>query len=1112
MALIDELSENARVATIQCYVAGQPVTPLAVSIDLGYDVVSGSCSVQVASVPAASDFQQEVEVWLGWNGFTIACFKGYIEDDGRGFFPFTNVIRAAGFNKRTQLKYPDAVSYSSQTDGTIVEDLLTKAGIVNYSVDEDGTTLGTVQAVSLSGGTPTWDLINQIDQVFGYRTFDTNDGFVRRMRISGLPASTAAFSFTQGTNIYRIDRRQGSVDEIANRVNVYGLPSVSGWPVTRESVNTLVPNPPQFIAHDFRSELIETSAVGSAVALRIIGEVNGLPDEITLETWGHPFINPGMTVSVQSAQVGLSSATNYWVKHVSHQFDASGFYTRITCERRIGDLGEEVGKNPIAAFTYRVSSETYYVSGSPALRYTVTCDGAASWDPDGSPSSLTYSWSNNKNADTGTEQTYATAFTQAEMDAATAPTITLTVTDATARTGSITKTIDIDLDPILTRTLYAAASERAEATPDGGATWNTYTPAAGTIISVPEISNGYGLWGASNGKLYYSADALATTPTEAHDFLSAVNCIWVHESNNDRVWVGLANGELHRTDNMTAIASSTWTLVYTAGAAINWVVEGLDGLVRICSSNQVLVSYDSGATFGEEQNGGVGATARRLALSNFASYGAFSGVGQGNVKRLSDGAAASGTSGTTGLLGLTHHIRQDVLYAGGTGGKTYRKPESTLQFATRGDLPASSSGMNHMVRDGDNQMILYGAAEGALVKTFTEGSTWVMLRDYTSAGLDGLMVGYDNATRVQASGSGRRVVVGGQSGASAPRIGYTDNIFASSPTWTPTTAGLPATGFVTQVRLDPFDPSNKAVAIVGTSGTTVGKAVYRNLAYRTTGTWALIYQPDATATNSSTVVRQVQFSIAENGRLYVYHNFGSVVGGTYVAHTHNFATASPTFQSITLNAAQPIGGNMVVGQHNPDMAYVLNPVNSNPDSVYRTTDGGHTFTQTLHGTSGGLDGQYAGLAMPYQGNTSDRTIYLAGNGDIRRSTDESSNFTSYSKPTGIAGVLQFSAVDNKLAWTQSTGNIFWTSTNSASNFASNDLSAYIGVGDLFDAALFENLIFYVVSNASGSTGNNVVMTSSNGGSSWTGRNGNLTTAVFIGASPSIRTITVDPES
>lgn len=1098
MPLIDELTENVRVITRQVYVAGQPVEPISITIDLGYDVVSASASVEVAAVPAASDFRQELEIWLGWNGFTISTFKGYIEDDGRGYFPFANTIRAAGFNKRTQAKYPDAVTYSSQTDTAIVDDLLSRAGITNRSVDGAGTTLGTVQAVALLAGTPTWDLINQIDQVFGYRTFDTSDGFVRRMLISGLPAETAAFTFTEGTNILSIERRQGNVDDINNRVNVYGLPQATiTWPTTRQAINALVPNPPQYIAFDFRSDLVETTSVASTVAQRLMAEVNGIPDEITLETWGHPFIQPGMTVGITSAQVGLSTQTNYWVKHVTHQIDANGFYTRITCERRIGDLGEEVGKNPIAAFNYRITQETYDIGGTQTLRYTVTCDGSTSWDPDGSPSSLTYSWSNNKNADTGTASRYSTAFSQSDMDSATAPTITLTVTDATSRSGSITKTIDIDVDAINTRALFVAASERAEATPDGGATWNTWTPAAGTVVSTAEIANGFGLFGLSNGKLMYSADYLATAPTEAVDFGSQINCIWHHEINPDRVLVGLANGQLRATDNMTAVATSTWTTLQTFAAAVQWVVEGTDGLIRVCMSNQVLVSYDGGANFGEEINFGVGATAKRLALSNFASYGSGQGLGQGNVKRLSDGADTSGTSGTTAVLGLTHHIRDDILYAGGTGGKTYIKQASTLQFATQGDLPASSSGINHMVRDGDNQMILYAAADGSLAKSFNGGSTWVKLRDYTSLSLDGLMVGYESLSQVNQTADGRRVVIAGVADL-VPKVAYTDNIHTASPNWVASTAGLPVGAtHVSKLRLDPFDPSNTAYL-------QIDGQLYKNTNYRGGGSWTTM-RDFTTGGAGTSSIRDVQLTIATSGLIYVLQQESS---GFKIWHSHDAAVTWHGELAIDGNnaaagEASGPGHIMAISQHTGhDKVYVAlghtGPLGEHHGM--RSTDGGHTLAGRFFATGGDHWDQ---AFMPYAGNSSDEIVYAREVGtpfSVLKSTDAGANGTT-TPVSGIGVDRTFISANNNRLWWSITYNSqqIWKSTDSGGNWTQSTAPLLIR-----DAVLLRDERWYIA----GSTG---IFTSTNL-ATYATRTGNAITGVFAATTPTIMALQVDFQS
>lgn len=681
MTLLTSLANKSRVLTYQAYIGGQPVKVISASWDLGYDIQSSAAQVVVNELPGTMAFRAEMEIWAGWDGFTAPAFKGEITDDHRGWFPFDGTIRGSGYLRRAQSKHPTELTYSNMNDEEIIEALLPEAGITNHTIGGEGVTdLGTVQPVVKAAGTPIINLINEIDQVFSFKTWDGSDGQVFRRQHSGLPSATGAFTFTEGDNAYSITSRKGSVYDLNNQVNVFGLPQESiTWPTTRQAVNPLVPDPPGFIAFDLRSSLIETQIVASVLAQRLMGEVNGIPHEVEIETWGNPLIQPGMTIEVTSPKNDLA-AVHYWVKHLHHEINGDSYTMRITGERRDGDLGEETGKAPIAQFTYRITKETYEVGGIPTTMYTVTADASSSWDPDSPPSTLTFAWSNNKNADTGTDPVYTTGFTEAQMNNATAPTITLTVNDgdASSAAGSVTKTISIGTNPINERTLYVAASLRAEATDDGGETWQTWTPGAGTVISTaPIAANAYGLFGLSNGKLMYTADHLLTAPTEAHDFGSQIDCIWVNEVDVNRVTVGLANGQVHVTNNMNLIATSTWTQLADFASAVLWIEESASqqGQYRLAMGNQILISYDALATTVELVNFGSD-TARAGATSFFANYyGASSAT---EVKR-EDGTAITGNS-SSDVRAIAHHIRDDVLYIVDVGGQSQVKAAGGTSF------------------------------------------------------------------------------------------------------------------------------------------------------------------------------------------------------------------------------------------------------------------------------------------------------------------------------------------------------------------------------------------------------------------------------------------------
>jgi len=1111
MALLDAMRAWNHKPSIQVYIDGHPVEALSVTVDHGFDVTSAACTVLLAAVPSwftSHGLRKSLEIWLGFDGFTIPVFKGWVEDDARRYFPFDNQYQAVGHLKLAQYQYPNEVTYASQKDKAIKEDLLAKAGVPDYVVEgEDTTNLGTVQNVVLQEGTSTWELINQIDQLFGYKTFDGPDGVVRSMRISGVPGVGVAFAYVQGATagnqlpILSISRPR-TIRGIHNKVIVIGLPQDPLTPTaTRQAVNPLVPTPPTYISYDYRSDLVETDAVASAVALRLMGELNGVLEEITFESVGNPWLSPGMTVSITAAQLGLASATNFYVQHVTHSFTESGFYDAVTATRIEGGVGYELGKPPVPVFTYRVTKEQYDVAGTPTTMYTVTCDGSASWDPDSPPDTLTFAWSNNKNADTGTAPTYATAFTQAQMDAATKPAITLVVNDAdpTSPAGTLTQKILLT-GQVVTRDLYVAADGRAEATKEGDVSWNIWTPGAGTVISVPPIVTGnYGYWGLSNGKLMQSSDHLVTAPTEIEDFGSQINCIYINRVNPNRVTVGLANGQVWLSLDADQGAASVWSMLYDGASAILavWEDDRQQGQYRFTMGKQGLITYDNFASVAVQIEFADGDTARKIALSDFANY--FCGTtAAGPAVKRDDGTPITFADGTVDVHTIAHHIRDDVLYAAvlagdGTTLNTYRKAAGATAFTAKATY-ALGGQPNHMVHDPDNQLEFFLAADQGLYKTFTGFDSMVMVRDYTAAGIHGGQVGIGALALPPSVGNGSRVAVAGISGG-VPRVALTHNVYAASPQWLDVGSGggLPASATTVKLlRADPYSSFTTMCLVVD-------NVLYRNDNFKLNGAWvAKLSLATVNAllgkAHTSITISDLGFSIAEDGLLGVWILAQGDPGGDQKVYCHSHDLGdSWTAVVVTGNASGT--SNMQLGQWDSSKVYLASSQTAyGRYNVHRSTDGGHSFTLM---SSAGTSSIFHVLRLAYASNLDELELFRATNADgILRSIDGGSTWNAWSAnnltPTfapenaqvaiAVSGALsidKYISVNRAATWTQTAGSL------------ATDEVAVLKVG------IYYNCRTYVYTSVDWNT--------------FVDRVGNLLT-IFAGASPRVYTITVDSTS
>lgn len=604
--LIDAINDPAHVACIRVYVAGQVIPVDSVRISQGWDVISAAVQV----VPNASwtwpttITKQTLEILLGYNNMYLTVFKGFIEQDKRevGVAPY---FIAAGNMKRTQYQHNGALSYASQTDTAIAQALLSAAGVPQFDVQGAGTSLATVKALALRDGQPTFTLLNIIDQTMGYITADNPGGAVRRTLQSMIPATNGAWSYS--TNIVSIKRRR-SIRGVHNHVRVAGIQS---YGATAEIA-------PSDSAYEFRSEAVQGNTLAGTIATRILHEVNRQIDEVVVTIPGNPYLNPGMTVTITNASVGLGSATPYLIRHVVHDYDATGLVDTVYLEGGPASDGYAATAAPHAEFTFTVLKT---IDSASVVHYGISCDASGSWDADSAPNSLTYAWTDNKST-SGTGKYFTLNLVAADLSPI--PTITLTVTDTDALTDAATQAIDIaggSVD-IALRALYVAASSQAEATADG-TTWNTWAPGSGTVISTAQNSPNYGLFGLSDGKLYHTADYLATSPTLVHTFGAAVNAMWINENTPNRVIVGLADGTLYLCTDISTLGSSSWSLIHTYAAAVKWVVENADASqIWVCSGIYVYVNHTIQATAVDITNS--------LAMSYFGNYACVNYTGSGS--------------------------------------------------------------------------------------------------------------------------------------------------------------------------------------------------------------------------------------------------------------------------------------------------------------------------------------------------------------------------------------------------------------------------------------------------------------------------------------------------
>jgi hypothetical protein len=737
---------------LQVYIDGRDVSAavLTLTIDQGYDIVAASAAVQLARRPSWLKLGQELEIWGGYDGRTIPIYRGWIEDDGRG--NAEQSVKAEGAMRLTQYPWSgEELQYARWTDTNWARHLLTAAGTAAVtSVDLDGANevLATERIIRLEPGSTPLSLLEQVDQVVGYDTFDYRDGSVRRRRVSGVPNAEGAWTYRQGLNVFECKRGVTSKD-VKNKVIVTGIPQTDNKPITasRTASSEFVPKWIGSIPHEFRSDLVQTVALAGRVADRLLDEVNRPQETISLEAPFNPYLAPAMTIVVRYPQVGIDADTPFLIRHVRHDLGGHAT-TSLQLAGGAGPDGYVAPGPPEAAFAWRLTREV--LNGTEM--YVVTADGHASTDPAHSPEGLIYSWENNLGApDFGDGALYTTWFTEDQMNAY--PAVTLRVETADARRGEVTHPIDVTQTKV--RELYVAANEEARASPDGGSSWGIWNAGGGQVLSTPEIAPvlplAHSYFGVSDGRLVRTDDFLATPPTLMRVFAAGVTALWVHEANSDRVLVGLADGTMWMTTDAGNLGDAAWTkLTVEYGLPIQSVSESgrNPGEIRAAVGSQIRISYDSMASdtvlldFGAPY-----ATARRQALSNYQNYYSASLLpgGSGAARRESGEALvfAGVSPGVLDVPVLTHHIRDDSVLAVDASGRAFTSVCGRTELSLVGRI-ANPGQVSQGVRDGDDQRHAYVATSTALWVTTNWGQTWEQLQAFPPGGVVGLEVGYGN--------------------------------------------------------------------------------------------------------------------------------------------------------------------------------------------------------------------------------------------------------------------------------------------------------------------------------------------------------------------------------
>lgn len=601
------------------------------------------------------------------------------------------------------------------------------------------------------------DGIRAIDEIgAGWRTYALTDGRIVRRPISIIPSSTAAFTFTEGTDLIDGSSDTDSQDPLTEWT-VQGLGDSF----------TFDPSDPNYVEPDFsiRSQpgwqqlLMLTQVASSMTFLSMEDQAAWIYSQLskklirsTITTHRDMLIQGDETVAVESEHLEIDQ--HLWVQNVQIAVESNGRFTQtlsLLSERQASNRGVTrpftiVPGQPVGPLTPPVAPtltppsaadvlasfailsiirELVIRDGVETFIYHVVCQDTSTsrsgtivsqdWTAAGGGASIT----------TGTGQTFTTTFTNL-----TAGTITLDVEDTNGNTGSVTRSMANPGVPTMIRKLYAGSSTQAEAF--DGTVWRTYTPSnAATMTAV-----GHGpIWAAAE-IVMTTTDDLQTAATESQPFggsPASVSAVWNEPDVTTGFGAGSAAGGTALSPN-----GSTWS-VKTApgGSPLRRIIISRfrPGEIHAITDEGYFRSDNYGSGWVEVRAGDF----TDLQLSHSRNILVTTA---GALINANTGAAFTfpSLSPAVVVIAATAHIREDKFYAIDDQGRTFHQfgeASGSSTMVQGASIPAGAAQPRGIYRDGvaiDKVYCALGA--GGLsesVDGFRSSAGWELLRAGTVA-------------------------------------------------------------------------------------------------------------------------------------------------------------------------------------------------------------------------------------------------------------------------------------------------------------------------------------------------------------------------------------------
>jgi len=834
MSLSARIAARQRTPTATIRLGGvrwRDVLSLSVSQAFGQGVSTGEV---VGRNPPVSIVEEETTIeWTwGYDGYEEAGFNGIVTRIVEQSYPNRIRLQVADWLYVANVRRADIATdpINSIAASDAIEQILTAAGVPRLAIPDlpaSGSewagsewVLGTLTPVSWTNTTPL-TAAQQICEALGYWLFCDASGIVRAVQLERRPSSSPFRTLTWGLDFLLSGPpdRTRDASTVRNRVVVRGANTgVQGAQIrdiyqTGDADRTL--DYDNFLI-EYVNEAEAGAASATAISQRLLSIWSREPNVIRIgKVKADPRSRVGQTIAIVCPLIRLSSATPFFVYALDTSLDLSSgdFAQSLTLDGGVGDSGYTTLPPPAASFAWRLVRET--LDGVGVIEVFLDGSGATSFGGE----IVSWSWSSTTAVQAGYSDTatgvqamfvYPSATTEAE--------ITLTVTDTSSKTGSITQTISLSgdaLTEIHTRVISLALGAAWAVTPDGGATWNI--EASGDSTLVPDQGGDTLLSTRETGAtgLRSSNDALASASETRADLGGQITALSVTAGYTDRVWAAVGVDLYQSIDG--GVTFSLWGTLPATVVAVLEDPAVLNSVFVLAGADMLHSTLDTpGTAWVVLYAGPSGATARQLVRgeSGATTWICYTGTFTGSPLHRVEGPLTAvfpdltPDPEVTEVRAIALSTDELTAYAWDSEGRGWAVDSATgIATAITATLDAGETAQ-HALYDPDDPIVYlatFGATEGTTYKYFP-------LADQLSAF-------YTPATGQQA----HRIGIGERALADAailiPTTGASPGgvYVLSLGVWSLRNSGLPSGWTWRQIAVNPFNVDDWL--LIGDNGT-----------------------------------------------------------------------------------------------------------------------------------------------------------------------------------------------------------------------------------------------------------------------------------------------------